>query len=222
MSCYMCERPDTSNEHVPPKNIFPKKEDHPDGLDLRKDPILVRSCDIHNTRKSKDDEYLRMILTTNIRTNNTGKDNFRGAAVRSISYSPRLKNRILRTFKKVFLGGPDGAVSASGGLQVERDRLDHVLDCMGRALYFHEYGEKYMEGLFVLPEFLQANPSSVDAAAVNAHLQDFISNADTIFEGVELKGAHPEAFAYQIIKNENKVYIRVHFYEDCKCLICSA
>lgn len=50
----MCDNLATSNEHVPPKCIFPPN--------LRANLITVPSCDKHNLDKSHDDEYLRDIL----------------------------------------------------------------------------------------------------------------------------------------------------------------
>ena len=57
-TCYMCTSAATSVEHVPPRCLFPEQKDLPIGVDLRKQLITVPSCDIHNSRKSKDDEYL--------------------------------------------------------------------------------------------------------------------------------------------------------------------
>ena len=66
-TCYMCEQANTTPEHVPPKCIFPEVKDL--GIDYRKSLITVPSCDAHNLRKSKDDEYLMFVLTCSI-TNN--------------------------------------------------------------------------------------------------------------------------------------------------------
>ena len=58
VTCYMCSAPKTSVEHVPPKGLFPKSKDLPAGMNLRKQLITVPACDLHNTEKSHDDEYL--------------------------------------------------------------------------------------------------------------------------------------------------------------------
>lgn len=54
--CYMCEKPASTVEHVPPKCIFPEQKDSLGGQDLRKQLITVPACDVHNTKKSRDDE----------------------------------------------------------------------------------------------------------------------------------------------------------------------
>jgi hypothetical protein len=53
-TCYMCDQPATSKEHVPPRCLFPKGQ--------RDRLITVPSCDTHNREKSQDDEYLRDVL----------------------------------------------------------------------------------------------------------------------------------------------------------------
>ncbi|MEN2394290.1 hypothetical protein [Pseudomonas halotolerans] len=52
--CYHCEGDFTGWEHVPPQSFFFKGE--------RGGLITVPSCDLHNQKKSKDDEYIRAIL----------------------------------------------------------------------------------------------------------------------------------------------------------------
>ena len=53
--CYYCGEPAMSEEHVPPKCLFPEQKDT--GKDYRKNLITVPSCDKHNAGKSCDDEF---------------------------------------------------------------------------------------------------------------------------------------------------------------------
>jgi hypothetical protein len=68
--CYMCSRPGTTVEHAPPKCFFPESKDLP-GTDLRKNLITVPACDLHNTAKVKDDEYLLALITAHHGNNAT-------------------------------------------------------------------------------------------------------------------------------------------------------
>src|SRR6266849_2119003 len=70
-TCYMCDKPATSMEHVPPRCFFPPQDDLPKGkgMDFRKNLITVRSCDDHNMSKSDDDEYLKAIIALHWRNN---------------------------------------------------------------------------------------------------------------------------------------------------------
>jgi hypothetical protein len=59
-TCYMCDSLETSREHAPPRCFFP--ESKAIGRNLRVNLITVPSCDIHNSEKSKDDEFLRSVI----------------------------------------------------------------------------------------------------------------------------------------------------------------
>src|SRR5437588_3137057 len=50
-SCYCCDRPKTSREHVPPLCFFPDEKDKKGAPKYRKNLIRVPSCDQHNMHK---------------------------------------------------------------------------------------------------------------------------------------------------------------------------
>lgn len=87
-SCYMCDKSPTSVEHVPPRCLFPEQKDLPDGIDLRKQLITVPSCDEHNTKTSKDDEYLLYVLLMNIANNQSAEQHFDTKVIRAIGRNP--------------------------------------------------------------------------------------------------------------------------------------
>ena len=65
--CYHCGLPKISRDHVPPLSFFPPGANP----DLRKNLFKVPSCDEHNSGKSLDDDYVRMVMagmSTNINT----------------------------------------------------------------------------------------------------------------------------------------------------------
>ena len=68
--CYMCDRPSSSMEHVPPKCLFPETKDL--GRQYRNNLITVPSCDEHNSHKSADDEFLMASLAGLIGNNSVG------------------------------------------------------------------------------------------------------------------------------------------------------
>jgi len=57
----MCDLPGTTDEHIPPRAIFPEAKDA-EGRNYRIDLITVPSCPDHNTAKSDDDEFLMVSL----------------------------------------------------------------------------------------------------------------------------------------------------------------
>jgi hypothetical protein len=66
--CYACNNIATSREHVPPKCLFPTEL----GINLRKALITVPSCEVHNGKKSDDDEFLLASLAGIIGCNDIG------------------------------------------------------------------------------------------------------------------------------------------------------
>ena len=84
-TCYMCDQPVTSREHVPPKCIFPEKKDLPKGFDFRKNLIKVPSCDEHNSHKSMDDEYLMFVLASSPHGNKHKNLHFERKVMRAIN-----------------------------------------------------------------------------------------------------------------------------------------
>lgn len=61
ISCYMCSQIATSKEHVPPVCLFPEEKDIKTSI-FRNNLVTVPSCELHNSKKSKDDEFLMACL----------------------------------------------------------------------------------------------------------------------------------------------------------------
>src|SRR5262249_38328640 len=57
-TCFMCDKPATTKDHIPPLCFFPEQKDIPKGANYRKNLITVPACDEHNSKTSMDDEYL--------------------------------------------------------------------------------------------------------------------------------------------------------------------
>ena len=88
--CYYCGKAASSREHVPPKCLFPEEKDLANGVNYRKNLITVPSCDEHNLHKSKDDEYLQLILVHGYFNNTAGRDHFNKKIVRALTRRPAL------------------------------------------------------------------------------------------------------------------------------------
>ena len=81
MSCSYqgCQRRGTTREHIPPKSFFPK--------DQRNQLLTVKSCELHNNKKSSDDIYvLAQICMNASRTH--GRDEVRQEAAPSMRSEP--------------------------------------------------------------------------------------------------------------------------------------
>ena len=124
LTCYMCGKPESSKEHVPPKSFFPKGA----GLQLK----TVPSCAEHNNTKSNDDQYLLAHICMHAASENSiAKQRFR----RSIE--PHLVRR--PAFHTLL---SEGSVALPGGARkyrVDVERFDNFFDHLTCAIYFDRY-----------------------------------------------------------------------------------
>lgn len=123
--CYRCGAPARSREHFPAKSFFPR------GANLRLE--TVPACDLHNSSRSADDQYLLAHIVMNAsRQDNLAQKIF----YRSIL--PQLRQS--KGFGSLLVGGswnlPDGARA----YLVDTARFDRVFDDLCHAIYFHRYG----------------------------------------------------------------------------------
>jgi hypothetical protein len=206
-TCYACGQPATSVEHVPPKCIFPEIKDA--AVDFRKNLITVPSCDVHNTAKSQDDEFLLLALVVYIGNNKAGKQHFLTKVMRAVQRMPgAFRKRIDDSFPVV------GTPGAGAALQFDRDRFDHEIEMIVRALYFHE-----TSNILTLPVLIESpmfhirdGPSlTSDAVAQQtaAGVRAFIGS------NTPLTGENPDIFRYRFRHepSENLFAIEMLFYE---------
>ncbi len=155
-NCYYCGQPATSLEHVPPKCIFPEGKDT-FGKDYRKNLITVPSCDQHNLRKSKDDEFLMVCLTPTVGNNVAGIIQTKTKLRRACDATDgRLLKTAIRVTKRVTLVTPDGTkFPALVGQHANLRRLHTALEHVARGLYFHATGNRFVGTCVTFPSFIK-------------------------------------------------------------------
>jgi len=135
--CYFCGQPATSREHVPPLCIFPEAKDS-FGKDYRKNLITVPSCDEHNLKKSKDDEFLMACVTPTVGNNGAAyiqtKTKLRRAFERN---DKRLFKSTIADPKDVIWKSPAGDEFPIMVGQPDLPRLYCALNHVARGLHFH-------------------------------------------------------------------------------------
>ena len=137
-TCYMCDREETSREHVPPAAFFPEKKDSPTGTDYRGNLLTVPSCSRHNSSKSGDDQYAAIVIAATIQTNEVAQRLMTPKTLRAIQYRPGLVGFFDRLFP-VRLGPIN-----TGAFFVDRRRFDKVMDHQARGLYFTDNNAKLL------------------------------------------------------------------------------
>ena len=214
----MCSNPATSKEHVPPRCLFPEQKDLPAGVDLRKQLITVPSCEVHNSEKSHDDEFLLSVLPINLPNNEMAKDHVCTKVQRAIDRNPSSFRKI--TEKKLFVevGGKDiVGKQPTLAVQIDESRLNNILERIGRALYFKHFGEQWAGEVFPYPHFLlHITPSN--AAELNERDKEKQKAVELMMQGKETYGENPEVFCYQLAEGSSSVALVMYlrFYEGSR------
>lgn len=217
--CYMCNKPAIGIEHVPPRCLFPKKNDLPEGVDLRKQLITVPACDEHNTEKSQDDEYLLYLLAINLPANQIAKNQFLTKITRAIKRNPGVINKILANPRPVIVVDKEtGQAHPTVAVNIEDPRLDSALDHIARALYFHHFNAQLLGNIRTQPDFLLASLDPQEGQEKNKLGECMAVAADYLFAGQEFHGANPDVFKYQVLEGEKNIHklMRLHFYNGCR------
>lgn len=214
-TCYFCGQPATSGEHAPPRCIFPAQKDT-NGKDYRKNLIKVPSCDLHNSQKSNDDEYLMLVLASCLDGNQIAKNQVKYKIIRTIRNSP-IKAKLLKNPELIHVGGEQI-------LKIELDlgRFATALELIAHALHYHYFKSRALRNYEFLSapvfEFDDENSNIVNQSRMK--ILDLAQNALCDFPRL---GNNQEIFWYQITpETEGKHVIRLCFYEAFPVLLMTA
>jgi hypothetical protein len=217
-TCYMCDAPETSVEHVPPRCLFPEQKDLPPGVDLRKQLITVPSCEEHNSRKSKDDEYLLYALLLNVPNNETAKNHVFTKLIRAIEYNPHLITQFAKTQVPVVVeDSVSGKIEPTVAVQVDERRLTSGLEMMGRAIYFHHFNQRWRGEVCAYPNFILAI-TEPNAQELNAPVEQMAAHAGQLMQGEPRFGENQQVFSYQVKGGQAPVetIMLLRFYEGSR------
>ena len=189
----MCSAPETSREHVPPQCFFPLAKDI--GRDLKRNLITVPSCDVHNSNKSKDDEYFRsVVLFSAAASNEIAKHQFLGKMMRAVSRKPHVYSNFFED-EGTFANGEAHA------MRIDRERFDACVDHFVRAIFFYTYQQKWELPTFVIsPNIYSAIKE--DYAVPHPPTTNAVDVTREFLEQEEIRGENPEVFKYRIRYDE--------------------
>lgn len=213
ITCYMCDEEATSFEHVPPKCLFPEQKDLPEGIDLRKSLITVPSCEVHNSQKSDDDEYLLYCLAMSIPSNNVGKDHFLSKVIRAVKRNPSLIKKLLHNSHNAQAENlSTNEVFETIGFQVDDLRFDKAIEQLSRALYFYHFGKKSNGQLKIYPNFLLSMEDNYKET--NGKIAEMDIMAEKLFSEENYYGSNPEVFKYCAVDTGigQPKFLRLYFY----------
>ena len=190
--CYMCDRPASSREHVPPRSFFP--------IGQREGLWTVPSCPVHNLDNSKDVEYVRNVICIQRGTNATAEEAFE-VAKRSWDRSPALFHRTFHDLRGVEIGGEE-----TGIFPFDLARVKRVILAVAHALAYRDFGREYIGQWHV---FCATLLSRTPAPKWN-DLRNMLMSAQ--FEPIATP--KPDVFAYAIHRTEPVgVIYRLTLYE---------
>lgn len=219
-TCYMCDQPATTKEHVPPKCLFPEQKDLLEGArSLRENLITVPSCETHNTLRSRDDEHLLYFLSMHLANNSTAFRQFHTKIIRSYQRNPALMKWITEDSKKLIAVDSKGKAMLSLQVKPDADRLSRCFDNIANGLYFHQYGESYSGGPVRSLQDIAADPTNKDKVYVDNGVErnDVLTHLREHFAQLEHEGSNPDVFRYKFERPDANGIISLHmqFYRGC-------
>lgn len=211
-TCYACFREQTSVEHVPPRNFFPKKGDVDDGRNYRIDLITVPSCDEHNSEKSRDDEFLRMVFCSALGANSVAQLLATKPVARSIQRRPALASSMFMDARDVdVVDSATGQVHEAALAPLDRPRFNRALELMARGLFRHHFEAPWLDTVRVHYEL-----GATDDPEIERHQQplrmELRDRTNRVFAGAPRHGANPDVFFYQVREDGDGFAFRMTFY----------
>lgn len=214
--CYMCSEHATSKEHVPPLCLFPEEKDIKTSI-FRNNLITVSSCDTHNSKKSKDDEFLMNCLAGIVGNNIIGFFHAHTKVKRALERNGKdfinvlmrepqlaiIKNEKGNTFP-VLVGKPDF------------HRLHSCFKHIAYGLYFHKFGKQFDGECHVLMDFLFYENEKAKKYKLLCRKRFDVEPSKPKNEG-----NNPEIFRYEFIEPDEfgLIGMRMSFYEGAKVFI---
>lgn len=210
LSCYMCDQAATSNEHAPPKCLFPNDKNGPD---YRKNLITVPSCAVHNTETSKDDVYLLYVLAASITSNDLGLNHFLTKVKKTAIRKPALAVSLLEKSTPIVIEQAE-YTQVGAAISINGARLNATLKKIAYAIYYHENKMKFTGSISLISCFtLYKNISK------NSISQEALKIANHLFENHEKKGCNPDVFCYRYESNLLTDTMLLDFYGSTQVIV---
>lgn len=207
--CYKCDNNATGREHVPPECIFPEKKDV--GEDYRKNLITVPSCDEHNLKKTKDDEFFMTFITGHIKNNFVGYKQTKSKLKRALDRKyDGFINSVLKDSRELTIKTSNGIEFPVIAGTPDLDRVKKCIEHISYGLYFHEYSRQFRGEFRVVYDFVTYQDDYVNKLIPYFH--------DVFKKGSDkypIKGNNPEIFTYQIIEPDKFgiIAMKLSFFE---------
>lgn len=203
-TCFICDAPATTNDHIPPKCIFPEFKDV--GEDYRNNLITIPACGNHNLRTALDDEYLMGVIAFHWCNNQV-------AYKQSTTKIKRALQRNKRYFDLFFREGKHKLLSWNGEplvtAPVDINRFNSIMQKIARGIYFFHFNRKWLGDVSIHP--LSLVPVYGGDPGPNAMLLTRVAQQmRSMCDSVPQHGANPEVFYYRIAHDDPPMHTIMH------------
>lgn len=212
-TCYMCDKPATTREHVPPLCFFPEPRDI--GTDYRKNLVTVPACDEHNLKRSTDDEYILAVVAFHWRNNRVAYTQSVTKLKRALGYSKKYYDLFFGEGRHTFFVWNGQALVTS---TVDIERINASFQKIARGIYFHHFKEKFLGNVdiqhFSLAALYQKHDPVITELTRATHMMRLLCMERP------KTGNNPDIFYYQIAQDEPPTdrIMRMIFYSGFEVL----
>ena len=198
LKCYKCDAEGVTKEHAPPDSFFPKG--------YRDNLVTVPSCHDHNTKNSKDVEYVRNVIVTHISTNEAAREHFQNKVIRSFENSSKLFNRTFKNVRLITLNGEE-----TGVFNFDLPRFKLVMNAIAHAIFYKDFGKTYPRDWGIISSSLLSSSTLYEGIPDN--WEEYRNQLNQI-QYTEMATPQPEIFRYGVKKwSDEEVIYRFLFYE---------
>jgi len=214
--CYLCGEPATSREHVPPSCLFPEEKDIKTSI-LRNNLITVPSCELHNSKKSKDDEFLMACLAGIVGNNVIG-------FFHNMTKVRRALDRKGNDFVHILMKDPKNMTIQNTQGQVfpvivGRPHFDRLRSCflhIASGLFYHKFN-KVFEGIcHIIMDFITYEDEKTEKYKLLCRKRFEMEPKKPKSEG-----NNPEIFRYEFNEPDEfgLIALRMTFYEGASVFV---
>lgn len=214
--CYMCDDPATSKEHVPPACLFPEEKDIKTAI-FRNNLITVPSCEQHNSKKSKDDEFLMGCLAGIVGNNAIGFFHAHTKVKRAMHRKGKdFIHVLMKDVQKLNIKSSKGLTHPVLTGKPDFNRLQLCFEHIAYGLYYHKFGKRFEGECHILMDFLTYE----DERAENFKLL-CRKRIEVEPKKPKKEGSNPEIFRYNFFEPDQfgLIALQLMFYEGAKVFV---
>jgi len=209
LKCYVCCEPSTSKEHVPPLCLFPEKKDL-NFSNFRKELIKVPSCELHNSKKSKDDEFLMIALASIYGVNDIGILHLATKVNRAI------ERKGLQDFHEIMQKTSDQKPNDKNDIlpnvNIGHSDYDRFVNCfkhIAYGLYYYKFKNVFDGEVIILIDFINYHDENFNKWKILCRDQFELELKDKPVEGY-----NQEIFNYSFTPPDNfgMIAVKMTFY----------